>query len=117
MMLRGLFTVKRTMIVTLIAVLMLTMMGTVLATPTEVTAASPDAIKSKIASLLGLFQTVVGLGVVGCLIWAGFLFSSSGANPQKREQAKAALTAAAVGGFFVFAAWSIAGYIKATATL
>ena len=69
------------------------------------------AIYSDLNKLVNIIMAVGGFWILACLIFAGIRLSSAQSNPQARTQGFIGLGMAAIGGWIVVQARTIAGWI------
>lgn len=70
-----------------------------------------NAVYSDLNRLVNIVMAVGGFWVLACLIFAGIKLSGAQGNPQNRTQGFIGLAMAAVGGFVVVQARTIAGWV------
>lgn len=70
-----------------------------------------DAVYTDLNKLVNVVMAVGGFWILACLVFAGIKLSSAQGNPQARTQGFIGLGMAAVGGWIVVQARTIAGWI------
>ena len=60
-----------------------------------------------VSALLPYIFGIAGLALFGAIIWAGFLYLTSGGDPKKNEEAKGCFTSSVIGFAIIFLSWWI----------